>query len=97
MRKYRKYDWPMIIEEFKQSGQTQTQYCKEQKINPNYFNQQLNKHLSRNQSKFVSVGVESIKIEAVDTNFTIVVGRCKIQCPASMPLQSFSALVHSLA
>ncbi|WP_045856576.1 IS66 family insertion sequence element accessory protein TnpA [Teredinibacter purpureus] len=97
MRKYKKYDWPKLIEAFKQSGQTQTQYCKDQKINSSYFNQQLNKRLSRNQSKFVAVGVESTKIGTVDTNFTIAVGRCKIQCPANMPMQSLLTLVHSLA
>lgn len=97
MRKYKKYDWPKIIEEFKQSGQTQVQYCKDQKINANYFNQQLKKHRTRNQSKFVAVGVESPEICSVDANFTIAVGRCKIQCPANMPMQSLLTLVHSLA
>lgn len=96
MKKYRKYNWPRLFEEFTQSGLTQAQFCTEQKINTNYFNQKLSKHRSRIQSKFIAAGIESPEINAVDTNITIMVGRCKIQCPASMSLPSLSALVHSL-
>ncbi len=97
MRKYRKYDWPKLIADFEASDKTQTQFCKELDINARYFNQQLHKYRSQDKTKFVELEVEPQQTATAETSLIIVVGRCKIECPTSMPLQSFTTLVHSLA
>ncbi len=95
MKKYRKHDSPRLLSEFNKSGQTQAQFSKAHNIQPNYFNQQLNKHLKRDKPKFVAV--EPPKADIEKEGLVITVGRCSIQCPSSMPLPSLSALVQSLA
>lgn len=97
MRKYRKYDWPKLIADFEACNQTQTQFCKDRDINARYFNQQLHKHRSHDKTKFVELEVEPQQAATSEAGLIIVVGRCKIECPTSMPLQSFTTLVHSLA
>ena len=97
MRKYKRHDWPALIKAFHNSGQNQVQFCKSREINARYFNQQLGKFLTRDKAQFVSVDVEPPSIDPIDAGLTITVGRCKIQCPTSMLLQSFTALVQSLA
>ena len=98
MRKYRKYDWPKLFLEFESSQQTQTQFAKDRGICPRYFNQQLQKHRKPgNKAKFVELKVETKEVTPEEAGLTITVGRCKVECPTSMPLQSFATLVHSLA
>lgn len=97
MRKNKKYNWPELLTEFETSGLTQTQYCKERDINPRYFSQQRSKHLKKTaKSKFQKVKVEDTLANQA-TGLTIEVGRCKVQCPASLPLNTLIQLVHSLA
>lgn len=95
MRKYRKYDWPVIIEEFEQSGLTQLQYCENKGINPRYFSQRRSKYLEKEQSHFTKV--ELLTSNAPCDSLTIEVGRCRIQCPSTMSTQALATLVHDLA
>lgn len=97
MRKYRKYDWPKLLSEFKDSKLTQTQFCKDREINARYFNQQLNKRLRHDKAKFIAVDIKPGITAAPEAGFTLRVGRCEIQCPVDMPIQSLSTLIHSLA
>jgi len=95
MRKYRKYNWPVIIKEFEQSGLTQLQYCENKEINPRYFSQRRSKYLATEQSGFTKVEVSSSSVPS--KGLIIEVGRCRIQCPSSMSAQALATLVHSLA
>lgn len=93
MRQYRKYDWPTLFEEFEQSGLKQAQFCDKKKINPKYFSQKYSKTMNKSRKSFTKVEVQEPSSEGL----TLEVGRCKIICPDSMPLQSLAALVHTLA
>lgn len=93
--KNRRYHWPELLKSFDESGMSQTEFCKQHNINPKYFSLKRSKILNGDASRFGRVDVE--KPIASPMNLTIHVGRCKIQCPESMSLESFSALVHQLA
>lgn len=93
MAKYRKYDWPALLEAFEQSGLTQTQFCKERDLNPRYFSFQRSKRHSVPESGFAKVEV----VHNLSGEFRLQIGRCQIFCPAQMPLQSLTTLVHALA
>ena len=91
MAKYRKYDWPCLIKEFKESGLKQTEFCEQQGINPKYFSQKL-KQVNNNQ--FAKVEVQPVM---QSNGLVLEVGRCKVICPADMSLSSFAALARALA
>jgi len=57
MSRRRKYDWPSLFQEFKDSGLTQAKFCEEQDINPNYFSLRYTKHQQAQQNAFSRVEV----------------------------------------
>ena len=91
-----KYNWPDLIETYQSSGLSQAQFCKEQSINPKYFNLKYSQHRSTqsDKSNFVKADIDTANSSAA---LELHVGRCKIICPEAMPIQSFVALVHQLA
>lgn len=95
MTKRRKHNWPQLFSEFEHCGQTQTEFCKQHGINPNYFSLKLSKHKAASPSAFARIAVEPPKAEA--HGLIIEIGNCKIHCPVTMSTQSFAALVRSLA
>lgn len=95
MTKRRKHNWPQLFSDFEHSGQTQTEFCKQHGINPNYFSLKLSKHKAASSSAFARVAVESLNEQA--QSLIIEIGNCKIHCPITMSAQSFAALVRSLA
>lgn len=96
MTTYRKYNWPVLLEEFENSGLTQTQFCKDKNINPRYFSLRRSKHLAGEHSVFTKVELASTSSIPV-TGITIEVGRCKIQCPPTLSALALAELIHSLA
>ena len=93
MKKYRKHDWPTLLEKFEQSGLTQVQFCQDNNLNPRYFSLQRSKRLQP-----VDRGFAQIKLaNEPSTELRLQIGRCQILCPTTMSLQSLSALVHTLA
>ncbi len=94
MRKNRKYNWPELLRSFEGSGLTQTEFCKQNDINPKYFNQKRSKFRASDQGAFTKIDLPSA---GPQSRFVIQVGRCQIHCPESMPLEAFSSLVHQLA
>lgn len=93
---YRKYNWPILLEEFESSGLTQTQFCKDKNINPRYFSLRRSKYIAAEQSSFTKVELETT-LNHPSAGVTIEVGRCKIQCPPSLSAKAIAELVHSLA
>ena len=95
MRQYRKHDWSALLAEFEQSGLSQTEFCKQKDINLGYFCRKRNnlESKSSDSSTFAKVDVQNTPAEG----FSLQVGRCRILCPNSMPLQSLATLVHTLA
>lgn len=93
--KPRKYNWPELLKMFDKSGLTQTEFCEQQSINPKYFSLKRSKLLKSDSNAFEKVEVQ--KPVSSPINLTIQVGRCKIECPDNMPLESFTTLVHQLA
>ena len=93
MKKYRKYDCPVLLEQFEQSGLTQAQFCKDNNLNPRYFSLQRSKRLRKSDTRFTEIKIAN---EAL-MEFRLQVGRCQILCPATIPLQSLATLVHTLA
>lgn len=91
----RRYNWPELIAQFEQSGQSQTQFCKQRDLNAKYFSLKLSKHRTKESGSFVKaqVGPEA----ASPQGLTLQVGRCKIHCPDAMAVQSFVSLVRALA
>ncbi len=94
MRQYRKYDWPELLKAFDDSGLTQTEFCRQHNINPKYFNQKRSKFRASDKGAFTKIDLPSADPQS---SLVIQVGRCKIHCPESMPLEAFSSLVHQLA
>lgn len=91
----RRYNWPELITQFEQSGQSQTQFCKQHDLNAKYFSLKLSKLRSKELGRFVKVSTEP---EVVSPRGLILqVGNCKIHCPEAMPVQSFVLLVKALA
>ena len=95
MKKYRKYNWPELVQAFESSGLTQTAFCEQQNLNPKYFSQKRLDLLSLKRSAFDKVDVN--KLEPPTTELTLQVGRCIIHCPKDMPIESLTSLVHRLA
>ena len=95
MKKYRKYNWPELVQAFESSGLTQTAFCEQQDLNPKYFSQKRSELLGLKRPAFDKVDVN--RLEPPTTDLTIQVGRCHIHCPKSMPIESFISLVHHLA
>lgn len=96
MATYRKYNWPVLLEEFENSGLTQTQFCKVKNINPRYFSLCRSKHLASEQPSFTKVQLDNTSSDPVP-EITIEVGRCRIKCPSNFSAQALAALIHSLA
>lgn len=96
MASNRKYNWPVLLEEFENSGLTQTQFCKDKNINPRYFSVRRSKHLAAKRPGFAKVALATASSNPT-TGITIEVGRCKIQCPPSLSVHALAALIHSLA
>ena len=95
MTNRRSYNWPELIEQFEQSGLSQTQFCKQHDLNLKYFNLKLSKFRSKEPSTFVKARVEP---EASSPQGLILqVGSCKIHCPKVMSVQSVVSLVKALA
>ncbi len=57
MSKRQKYDWPVLLQEFTDSGLTQAQFCAERHINAKYFSLRRVKLLKEKQPAFVRVKV----------------------------------------
>lgn len=95
MTKRRKHNWPQLFSDFEHCGQTQTEFCKQHGINPNYFSVKLSKYKATSPSAFARVAVESRNEQA--QSLIIEIGHCKIHCPVTMSSQSVVALVRSLA
>lgn len=93
MSGYRKYDWPALLKEFEKSGLTQAQFCQEHGVSPRYFSQKRTQYLKSEAERFTQVEVESASFDGL----VLEVGRCKINCPATMTLKALAALVHTLA
>jgi len=91
MNSYRKYDWPSLLDEFEQSGLTQTQFCLNKDINPKYFSQKRKLAKAPKDTGFAKVNVQ------VPSNITLEVGRCKIRCANHLSLVAIADLVHHLA
>ena len=70
MATYRKSNWPVLLEEFENSGLTQTQFCKNKDINPRYFSLRRSKHLAGEQPAFSKVELETTSRNQV-TGITI--------------------------
>jgi hypothetical protein len=62
MEPYRKYDWPALFLAFEQSGLTQTQFCFEQSLNPEYFSQKRKAALRESNS--VTASCSTIRASA---------------------------------
>ena len=90
-----KYNWPELIKSFEASGLSQTEFCRQNNLNPKYFSLKRSKLLSTKGASFVKV--EVAKPPATPASVTIQVGRCQIICPESMTVESFATLVHRLA
>lgn len=95
MTKQRKYDWPQLFTEFDQSGQSQTDFCKQHNINPAYFSQKLAKRKSPSVSPFSKVVLAPEVPQS--SGLILEIGPCKIHCPQSMPIASLVTLVKSLS
>ena len=96
MIKRRKHDWLQLFSDFERSDQTQSEFCKQRGINPNYFSLKLSKYKTASPpSAFTRVAVESLNERA--QSLIIEIGNCKIHCPVTLPAESFAALVRSLA
>jgi len=96
MSNKRKNDWPALVRAFEASGLTQTKFCEQHNLNPKYFSLKRSKLLAASNSPaFQKVAVE--KKRPATTPLIITIGRCQIQCPASMPIQQVAALVQGLA
>lgn len=91
----RKYNWPEIFTAYEQSDQTQVEFCKQNDINPKYFNLKLGQRNAPSESPFSKIDIRPASAEV--TSLLIEVGNCKVHCPPSMPIQSFATLVRSLA
>jgi hypothetical protein len=50
-----KIDWRARVEEFKQSGKTQTAWCTEQEIAPDTFQYHLKKFYPNSPNKFIEL------------------------------------------
>ena len=95
MTKRRKHNWPQLFSDFEHCSQTQTEFCKQHGINPNYFSLKLSKSKAAASSAFARVAIEPPIVHT--QSLIIEIGHCKIHCPATMSTQSFAALVRSLA
>lgn len=91
----RRYNWPELFAQFEQSGQSQTQFCKQHDLNAKYFSLKLAKLRSKQSGRFVKAQVTS-EI-ASPQGLTVQVGRCKIHCPEAMSVPSLVILVKALA
>jgi hypothetical protein len=97
MSKNSKHDWPALMQAFETSGLTQTKFCEQNNLNPKYFSLKRSKLSPSKKSvpAFQKVAVE----KRIDLSIPLVihVGRCKIECPASMSSKQLATLVHELA
>ena len=91
MQSYRKYDWPVLLEEFERSGLTQAQFCLNKDINPKYFSQKRKAAKAPKNTGFTQVQVQA------PSDIILEVGRCKIHCPQPLSLAAIVELVHRLA
>ena len=91
MKSYRKYDWPVLLEEFEQSGLTQAQFCLNKDINPKYFSQKRKAAKTPKDTGFTQVQLQA------PCDITLEVGRCKIRCAQPLSLTAIVELVHRLA
>lgn len=66
MKKYRHYNWPELLQQFEESGLTQTQFCKQQNINPNYFGQKRWRLLNLKRSAFGKADVNRLEPPTTD-------------------------------
>lgn len=99
MRRYRKYNWPELIERFDASGLSQTDFCQQHDINPKYFSQKRAAYNTKRaaESPFMAVDVATATPSSSEAHITLTVGRCTIQCPTALPLSSVADLVKQLA
>ena len=90
--KYQKHDWPALFEAFDQSGLTQTQFCKENDLNPRYFSQK------RSKEKKNLEGFSKVELASPDpTRLILQVGRCQLLCPANISSHTLASLIQTLA
>lgn len=59
MSKRQKYDWPVLLQEFTDSGLTQAQFCVERHINAKYFSLRRAKLLKEKQPAFVRAKISA--------------------------------------
>lgn len=99
MRRYRKYNWSELIENFEASGLSQTEFCQRHDINPKYFSQKRAAFKAKVSvaPSFIAVDVAAVAPSSPEAQITLKVGRCTVQCPATLPLSSVADLVKQLA
>ena len=92
MAKYRKYDWPTLIAEFKESGLTQSAFCEARALNPKYFNQRF-KAITQAQSGFTKASLQAPALGGM----VIEYGRCRIHCSPQASALDVVQLIKGLA
>jgi len=76
MRKKQKYDWVKLIGEWKKSGESQADFCRQNNLNQNMFSKQKRKLEDYEEPCFVEVKFENKNSEA---NIELVAGRFSIK------------------
>lgn len=90
MIKRRKHDWLQLFSDFERSDQTQSEFCKQRGINPNYFSIKLSKYKAASPSAFSRVAVECSNEQP--HSLIIEIGNCKVRCPVGMSIEALAAL-----
>lgn len=76
MAEKREVNWGMLFDEFKESGKTQRQFCKENSIAISTFNKifaNWNNTANKKQPVFIATEIPNAK-----SQIEIVIGKCKI-------------------
>lgn len=95
MKKYRtKSDWLALLDEFEQSGLTQTEFCAQRGLNARYFSQRRMKLKAQPESSGFTQAMVSKPLAA--DQVTLHYGPVTVKLPASNA-QTIAQLVKALA
>lgn len=98
MAKYRKYNWRQLFVDFEQSGLSQAAFCKQHDLNAKYFSLKRSNYKAEVVSKDSAFARVSVAPKAaLDGDFILEFGRCKVYCPQSLSAASIANLVRALA
>lgn len=87
-------EWQALIQEFEQSGLSQTAFCAQRDLNPKYFSLRRTKLLTKRQSTtFVAATVSQV---ADSGTATLHYGNVRLQLPVQ-DTQTIAQLVKALA